>query len=292
MLTCASFLQQVLRMQADYIVQPHPVLALDQLTSCFSYLLLCNTQLTPWPQITMLYYFWWFLCWLGGFFACFAWLCSWAVFSWRAGWAERPKMASFIHLPVDAGCCQGVSLSQSTSPPCQGFPASEIDFLSGRLSTVLLEATVEVTKSLKDWLLSHITPLFYILFVKASPRPAQIQRIKEVDTLSWWRKWRNHNTTELKYHDEKNLWSYFAIYPTDFLVFHFMSNISSLSPLLQRTYLKLSEWFHWRNFLILDLRAGKTRCRRMHWTVHSEEIFLINVVLTSLCPYSFIPSAG
>lgn len=77
-----------------------------------------------------------------------------------------------------------VSLSQSTSPPCQSLPASEIDFLSGRLSTVLLEATVEVTKPLKAWLLSHITPLFYILFVRASPRPAQIQRIKEVDTMS------------------------------------------------------------------------------------------------------------
>lgn len=182
-----------------------------------------------------------------------------------------------------------VSLSQSISPCCQFLSASETDFLSGRLRTVLLEATVEVTKPLKAWLLSHITPLFYILFVRASPRPAQIQRIK-VDTTSWWRKWQNHNTTELKCHDEKNVWSYFAIYPTDFLVFHFMSNISSLFPLLQRTY-KLSEWFHWRHFLILDLRAGKTRHRRTHWTVHSKEILLTNIVLTSRCPYSFIPSA-
>ena len=183
-----------------------------------------------------------------------------------------------------------VSLSQSISPRCQCLSASETDFLSGRLSTVLLEATVEVTKPLKAWLISHVTPLFYILCVRASPRPAQIQRIKEVDTMSWWSKWQNHNTTELKCHDEKNVWSYFAIYPTDFLVFHFMSKISSLSPLLQRTYIKLSEWFHWRNFLILDLRAGKTRYRT-RWTVHSKEILLINILLTSWCPYSFMPSA-
>lgn len=77
-----------------------------------------------------------------------------------------------------------VSLSQSISPRCQCLSASETDFLSGRLSTVLLEATVEVTKPLKAWLISHVTPLFYILCVRASPRPAQIQRIKEVDTMS------------------------------------------------------------------------------------------------------------
>lgn len=44
--------------------------------------------------------------------------------------------------------------------------------------------------------------------------------------MSWWRKWQNHNAKELKYQDERNLWSYFAIYHTDFLEFFSLFQIS------------------------------------------------------------------